>query len=231
MEGKEAEKDCCKMKEDWQEGLCLIFIFSCGELCERHKIIRYSWMIWNLCLIFWCDKSHKHWFQSFLWWHYQQIPPTAFFIQSPIVHLSEREFLCVLSNFHVVRFLVFSYLQFYALVIHIVFKKENSKQYRLLCLLQRIRAVGPYQYSNILHKVNTPFHMPLIQMHFMRVNSKHWITLVEIHKTSNYRELQKNNYAVVWWKPVFNWEEKFYQKSMWKAKYCALEKKAFYKTS
>lgn len=113
---REKEKCCCKIKEDWQEGLCLIFICICGELCEWHKMIRYFCMIWNLFLIFWCDKSHKRWFQSFLWCHYQQIPPTAFFIQSPIVHLSEREFLCVLSNFHVARFLVFSYLQFHALV-------------------------------------------------------------------------------------------------------------------
>lgn len=141
------------MKEDRQERLCLIFIFICGELCEWHKMIIYSWMIWNLCLIsfsffyifFWCDKSHKYWFQSFLWCHYQQIPPAAFFIQSSIVHLSEGEFLCVLSNFHVVRFLVFSYLQFFCFSqnIHIAFKRENSKQYRLLCLLQRIRAVCP----------------------------------------------------------------------------------------
>lgn len=114
---REEEKDCCEMKENWQERLCLIFIFICGELCEWHKMIIYSWMIWNLCLIFFfCDKSYKYWFQSFLWCHYQQIPPAALFIQSPIVHLSEREFLCVLSNFHVVRFLVFSYLQFFALV-------------------------------------------------------------------------------------------------------------------
>lgn len=53
-------------------------------------MIRYSWMMWNLCLIFfffWCDKSRKQWFQSFLWCHYKQILPTAFFIPSPIVHL------------------------------------------------------------------------------------------------------------------------------------------------
>lgn len=31
---REEEKDCCEMKEDWQERLCLIFIFICGELCE-----------------------------------------------------------------------------------------------------------------------------------------------------------------------------------------------------
>lgn len=116
LEGKEAEKDCWEIKADCQEGLCLIFICICRELCEWHKMTRYSSTIWNLCLISWCDKSHKHWFQSFLWCHYQQIPPTAFFIQSPIVHLSEREFLCVLSNFHVVRLLVFSYLQFDDLV-------------------------------------------------------------------------------------------------------------------
>lgn len=36
---------------------------------------------------FWCDKSRKQWFQSFLWCHYKQILPTAFFIPSPIVHL------------------------------------------------------------------------------------------------------------------------------------------------